>query len=41
MGSVAELKWSGPRPEFEDWCGRMGAEDLYDRAVALGRTRGT
>jgi 5'-3' exonuclease len=41
MGSVAELKWSGPRPEFEDWCGRMGAEELYDRAVALGRTRGT
>jgi 5'-3' exonuclease len=32
--SVDELRWRGPRPEFEAYAGSMGAEGLYRRAVA-------
>jgi 5'-3' exonuclease len=32
--SLAELKWEGPRPEFEKFCERLRAADLYRRVIA-------
>jgi 5'-3' exonuclease len=32
IASVDELEWKGPRPEFKDWCRRVGAEGLWLRA---------
>jgi 5'-3' exonuclease len=32
--AVEELEWKGPRPEFEGWCARIGAEGLWRRANA-------
>jgi 5'-3' exonuclease len=32
--SVDELRWSGCRPDFEDWCKRIKAPDLYRRVSA-------
>jgi 5'-3' exonuclease len=39
--SLEELKWDGPRPEFENFCERLKAADLYRRvtARALAPTR--
>jgi 5'-3' exonuclease len=33
--SVDELRWKGPRPEFESRCRQMGVPDLFTRAVSL------
>lgn len=35
MGDVEELRWTGPTPSFADWCERLGAPGLLERAVAL------
>ncbi|HKF04236.1 MAG TPA: 5'-3' exonuclease H3TH domain-containing protein [Candidatus Sulfotelmatobacter sp.] len=32
--SLDELKWDGPRPEFEQFCERLSAPDLYRRVTA-------
>ena len=32
--SLDELKWDGPRPEFEKFCRRLRATDLYRRVTA-------
>ena len=34
IAEVDELRWKGPRPEFEGWCARIGAEGLWRRANA-------
>ena len=33
FGSVEELRWQGPRPQFEALCREMGAADLFERAT--------
>ena len=37
--TVDGLRWTGPRPDFGDWATRLGAPTLYERALALGRSR--
>jgi 5'-3' exonuclease len=37
--TVEELRWTGPRPEFEAFCERIGARGQYHRAVALAEKR--
>jgi 5'-3' exonuclease len=37
--SVDELRWTGPRPELVEVCGRIDATGLLERAVALGEAR--
>jgi 5'-3' exonuclease len=32
--TVDELRWKGPRANFEAQCGAMGSADLFDRATA-------
>src|SRR5271155_2907570 len=32
--TVDDLRWKGPRPDFEERCRHMGALDLFDRAIA-------
>jgi 5'-3' exonuclease len=34
--SLDELKWQGPRPEFEMLCERLRAADLFRRVTARG-----
>jgi 5'-3' exonuclease len=36
--SVDDLRWKGPRPEFEAYCVAMKAPDLYRRASASALT---
>ncbi len=36
--TIDELRWTGPRPAFEDVCRVMGSPDLYDRAVSATKT---
>ncbi|MBL8174870.1 MAG: flap endonuclease [Bryobacterales bacterium] len=38
-GCVAELRWSGPRPEFAAVCARLGAKGLPERAMNAARGR--
>ena len=33
--SVDDLRWTGPRPEFEEFCRRLKAPALIERAIAL------
>jgi hypothetical protein len=33
--SIEELRWRGPRPEFENYCASIRAERLRERAGAL------
>jgi len=35
--SVEELRWKGPRAEFEGMCRRIRAEGIFRRAVAAGK----
>jgi len=35
--AVEELRWNGPRGEFEGLCGRIRAEGILRRAVAAGK----
>jgi 5'-3' exonuclease len=37
--AVEELRWSGPRADFEEWCERIGFTGLSRRAVAAGAGR--
>jgi 5'-3' exonuclease len=39
LGSVDELLWTGPKPEFVALCERIGAVGLAERAVKLARAR--
>jgi 5'-3' exonuclease len=32
--SIEDLRWKGPRPEFEQYCRRMKAPEVFRRAVA-------
>jgi len=36
---VEELRWTGPRPEFESICERLGAKGQLRRAIALAKGR--
>ena len=36
---VEELRWAGPRPEFEGICERLGAKGQLRRAIALAKER--
>jgi 5'-3' exonuclease len=31
---VEDLRWNGPRAEFEEWCRRIKAPNLFDRAIS-------
>jgi len=31
---VDELRWNGPRPDFEEYCRQLGAPDLFRKAAA-------
>lgn len=35
FSDVEELRWKGPRGDFQDWCRRMGPADLFERAAAV------
>ena len=37
FAAVDELRWQGPRPEFEALCREMGAQDLFERAMKEGQ----
>jgi len=37
--SVDELRWTGPRPGFQDLCARVKAPELFRRAAALASSR--
>ncbi len=39
LGSVEELKWTGPRPDFAATCERLNAPGLEQRARALADSR--
>ncbi len=39
MGSVEELRWQGPRPEFAEICARLDAVSLFERAERLAARR--
>lgn len=32
--AVDDLRWNGPRPDFEEQCRRMGSPDLFERAMS-------
>jgi 5'-3' exonuclease len=34
--TVDEIRWQGPRPEFEALCRTMGVPELFDRATSAG-----
>ncbi|HZT64635.1 MAG TPA: 5'-3' exonuclease H3TH domain-containing protein [Acidimicrobiales bacterium] len=36
LGSVDELRWAGPRPDFAATCERLGAASLAERVAGLG-----
>ncbi len=40
-GSVDELRWTGPGPEFEGLADQLGAPHLADRARRVANNRGT
>jgi 5'-3' exonuclease len=35
--TVEDLRWKGPRAEFEEWCRRIKAPGLFDRVAAVLR----
>ncbi len=37
FGSAEDLLWAGPRPEFQDYCERLRAPDLFRRATRKAR----
>jgi 5'-3' exonuclease len=37
--SVDALRWTGPRPDFSSWAGRLGTPALHARAAALAARR--
>ena len=37
FATVEDLRWQGPRPEFEAYCGRLGSKSLLDRALKPAR----
>jgi len=37
--AVDALRWTGPRPGFAAWAGRLGTPALHERAVSLAATR--
>ncbi|MGD0082990.1 MAG: 5'-3' exonuclease H3TH domain-containing protein [Acidimicrobiales bacterium] len=37
LGSVEELEWHGPTPDFETVCEYLGDPGMFERASALGR----
>lgn len=37
FGTIEEMRWKGPRPEFEDLCRRLMTPNLYGRALSLRR----
>ena len=37
--TVEDLRWKGPRPDFEDYCLRMKSRDLLARATRVSSTR--
>ena len=39
FGSIDDLRWSGPRPDFFDLCARLNAAGLFKRAQAVARQR--
>src|SRR5262245_12397733 len=39
LGGVDDLRWRGPRPEFEDVCARYGAPGLRERTLRLAKAR--
>jgi 5'-3' exonuclease len=39
LGSVDELRWKGPRADFESYCERIDSRGLYKRVVAAGEKR--
>jgi 5'-3' exonuclease len=39
MSGVDDLRWQGPKPEFEAICARMDALSLFERAERLGAAR--
>jgi 5'-3' exonuclease len=38
--TVEDLRWRGPDPTFERYCGRIQSTGLFERAVAAGQSRG-
>lgn len=40
VGTVDAWRWTGPTPEFTDWCARLGASRMAARAERLAATRG-
>ncbi|MBW3537776.1 MAG: flap endonuclease, partial [Actinobacteria bacterium] len=38
LGSIDELAWKGPTPEFAAVCEALGAEGLAERAESLSRS---
>ena len=39
VGAVDDWVWAGPRPAFADWCARLGAPRLAERAATLAARR--
>jgi 5'-3' exonuclease len=37
FGSIDEIRWRGPRPEFEEEAHRLGQRSLWERARRLGK----
>jgi 5'-3' exonuclease len=38
--TIEDLRWTGPRPEFEAYCLRMNAPELFTRATSATKQRG-
>ena len=41
MSGVEDLRWLGPKPEFEAICAKLDALSLFERAERLSATRGS
>jgi 5'-3' exonuclease len=39
VGDVDDWQWTGPADDFEDWCERLGATGMVDRAEKLAAKR--
>jgi 5'-3' exonuclease len=39
VGTVDEWRWTGPTPEFDAWCERLGAQGMARRAHKLAESR--
>ena len=39
VGAVDDWRWTGPTPAFADWCTRLGATRMSDRAERLAKSR--